>query len=190
MVAEAARISPPSVYHFFPDVTRLYVALAELYMQHFVELGATIPSEGLRTWEDFDSAQFGLARDFYNSNPAAAKVMLGPALSLDTRIRDLEGLPVIAQRAAEVMDVLFVLPPIPDLVDRVVEIIVLSDALWALSIYRHGTITGEMAARAAAVRIAYARTFLPQELPRRKNHSGRHAPEDIVLKGKRRVVRD
>ena len=171
-VADAAGISPPSVYHFFPDLTRLYVALAERYMSQFIEIAATTPPESVRTWQDFDAVQFELARSFYRANPAAAKVMLGPALSLDTRIRDLEGLPLIAQRAAEVAAALFAGPPILDLVDRIVEMIVLSDAIWALSIYRFGDITDEMAARATNVRRAYASTFLPADAAPRQSTQG------------------
>jgi AcrR family transcriptional regulator len=168
-VAEAAGISPPSVYHFFPDLTRLYVALAERYMEQFIAIGATMPPDHVRTWQEFDTLQFEVARSFYRANPAAAKVMLGPALSLDVRIRDLQGLPLIAQRAAEVAATLFEGPQIPDLADRIVEMIVLSDAIWALSIYRYGDITNEMAARATSVRRAYASTFLPSEMAPRKS---------------------
>jgi hypothetical protein len=96
-------------------------------------------------------------------------VLLGPALSFDIRTRDLNSDTVIAAKSIELMRRLFELPSIPDLLDRWVELIVINDAMWALSIHRHGTITDEMEEQARRARTAYARTFLPEYLPRRQN---------------------
>lgn len=54
-----------------------------------------------------------------------------------------------------------------DLHDRLVEVIVINDAIWSLSIHRHGHITDEMEEQARRARIAYSRTFLPEYLPLR-----------------------
>ena len=47
------------------------------------------------------------------------------------------------------------------------EVIVINDAIWSLSIHRHGHITDEMEEQARRARIAYSRTFLPEYLPLR-----------------------
>lgn len=56
------------------------------------------------------------------------------------------------------------MPELPDLVERFSELILISDALWALSVYRHGHITDASEEQARRAREAYARTFLPEYL--------------------------
>jgi hypothetical protein len=46
------------------------------------------------------------------------------------------------------------------LLEKFVEMIVINEAIWALSYHRHGRITDEMAERARLARVSYAQTFL------------------------------
>jgi len=91
----------------------------------------------------------------------------GPAWSSDIRLQDLDSNFVTAGRSIELMTQMFVMPEIPFLHDRLVEVIVINDAIWSLSIHRHGRITDEMEEQARRARIAYSRTFLPEYLPLR-----------------------
>jgi AcrR family transcriptional regulator len=161
-------IPAASIYHFFPEPPLVFAALAERYLNQFEERAADEAPIVFDTWQELQTHRFGTARDFFNANAPARKVLLdGPALSFDIRMRDLQSDVVTATRGVEEMNRLFILPDIPHLIERSIEVIVLSDAMWSLSIHRHGTITDEMEEQARRARIAYARTYLPEYLPKR-----------------------
>jgi hypothetical protein len=77
---------------------------------------------------------------------------------------------LLAERGLAVFQQLFILPASPGLLENFVEMIVINEAIWALSYHRHGRITDEMAERARLARISYARTFFPEHLEPRSPH--------------------
>ncbi|MBL8271290.1 TetR/AcrR family transcriptional regulator [Steroidobacter sp.] len=166
-IAAEVDISAPSIYHFFPEAPLIFGALAERYLRGFEQRMGEGDFSHVSTWQELQTLQFRAARDYFNSHAPVRKVLLGPALSFDIRTRDLNSDAVIAAQSIELLHQMFEVPPIPQLLDRWVEIIVINDAVWALSIHRHGQITDEMEEQARRARIAYARTFLPEYLPRR-----------------------
>lgn len=166
-IAAEVDISAPSIYHFFPEAPLIFAALAERYLSGFEQRMDEDDFSHVTTWQELQTQQFQTARVFFNTHAPVRKVLLGPALSFDIRTRDLNSDAVIAAKSVELLQQLFDVPPVPDLLDRWVEMIVISDSLWALSIHRHGTITDDMEEQARRARIAYARTFLPEYLPRR-----------------------
>lgn len=166
-LAEQVKMSPPSIYHFFPDANWVFVALAERIYERFLA-GFDEPAPGnIASWQDLLRVRFEESRLYYNSNGAARRLLLGSGLSSAIRVRDLEIDRELSTRAVDGMEALFILPEIPDLVDRITEMMVLSDALWSLSVYRTGYITDEMAEQARRARESYARTFFPEYLPLR-----------------------
>lgn len=172
-IAAEIGISAPSIYHFFPETSFIFAALAERYLLLFQQRVGEGRLARITTWQDLQTHQFQRARDYYNTHAAVRKVLLGPAYSFDVRSRDLDSNTVLAAKSIEVMNRLFEVPDLPDLVERWVEIIVIGDALWSLSIHRYGTITDEMEEQARRARIAYTRTFLPEYLPRKRDSSGK-----------------
>jgi AcrR family transcriptional regulator len=167
-IAAEAGISPPSIYHFFPEPQLVFSALAERYLKRFEEGVLTKVQDDVENWQDLQTAQYRAGQQWFNAHPAARQVLLGgPAWSSDIRAQDLDSNFVTASRSIELMTQKFVMPDIPDLRDRLVEVIVINDAIWSLSIHRHGLITDEMEEQARRARIAYSRTFLPEYLPLR-----------------------
>ncbi len=165
----AAELEMPaaSIYHFFPEAPLVFVALAERYLRGFELAADEAPTIEFDTWQELQTHGFREVRAFFNANTPARKVLLGPAISSDIRVRDLQSDMVMAKRGIELMSDMFVMPELPDLLERSIELIVISDAIWALSIYRHDTITEEMEEQARRARIAYARTYLPEYMPKR-----------------------
>lgn len=98
-LAEEAGLSPPSIYHFFPDAGQVFVALAERFYKQFVDLLDDPLPPGLMTWQQHMAARFSHGRDHYNANPAARRLLLGSGLSATIRARDLENDRVIAERS-------------------------------------------------------------------------------------------
>ncbi len=161
-LAAELEMSAPSIYHFFPDASLVFAALAERYLHGFEVQAADLSSIKFDNWQELQTYNFRQARSFFNANAPARKILLGPALSFDIRTRDLQSDIVMAKRGIEQMRAMFVVPYVPDLIARSIELIVINDALWALSIHRHGTITEEMEEQARRARLAYARTFFPE----------------------------
>jgi hypothetical protein len=71
---------------------------------------------------------------------------------------------LLAEKGLMAFSRVFVVPPVENLLERFLELLAISNAMWALSFHRHGEITEDMAARARLARVAYARTFMPERL--------------------------
>lgn len=166
-LAEEAGLSPPSIYHFFPDAGQVFVALAERYYKEFVGLHDVPLPPGLMTWQQHMAVRFSMGRAHYNTSPAARRLLLGSGISATIRARDLENDRVIAERSVAELCDLFDINTSADLVERFTELLVINDAIWTLSVHRHGVITDAYEEQARRAREAYARTFLPEYLARR-----------------------
>lgn len=167
-IAAEAGIAPPSIYHFFPEPRLVFSALAERYLKQFEERVLTDVPDRFESWQELQTLQYRSGQRWFNAHPAARKVLLGgPAWSTDIRSQDLDSNYVMADRSIVLMAQHFLLPEIPDLLDRLVEVILINDAIWSLSIHRHGLITDAMEEQSRRARIAYSRTFLPEYLPLR-----------------------
>lgn len=166
-LAQEADLSAPSIYHFFPDAGQVFLALAERYTQEFVALLDEPLPAGIATWQSYLAARYAHGRAHYNAHTAARRLLLGSGLSATIRARDLENDRVIAERSMAELSSLFEIAPSADLIERFTELLVINDAIWTLSVHRHGTITDAYEEQARRAREAYARTFLPEYLPLR-----------------------
>lgn len=172
-LAEEAGISPPSIYHFFSDSGQVFIALSERFLVNFVSGFDRPPSAPFTTWQELLQLRYREGLEYYNAHAPARRLLLGSGLSATIRGRDLENDRQLAQRTLEEMRRYFVMPESPDMVERFTELLVINDALWALSVHRHGTITDAYEEQARRAREAYCRTFLPEYLPARP-------PDDVA----------
>jgi len=163
-LAPEAGMSAQAIYHFFRSPALVLAALADRYMASFLALMDPPPPPGLETWQQVESYQFERARQFFEARAPARKLLLGAAYSSEFRSRDLNHDVLLAEKGLALLQQQFVLPPLTDLLDRFVELIVINESIWALSYHRHGRITDQMAERARLARISYASTFLPERL--------------------------
>lgn len=170
-LAEEAKISPPSIYQFFSDSGQVFIALSERILAQFVGGFANPPVGEFTSWQELMSLRFREGRDFYNSSAAARRLLLGSGLSAAIRARDLDIDRQLALRSLEEFQRYFFFPEIPELVERFTELLVINDALWTLSVHRHGIITDTYEEQARRAREAYSRTFLPEYLPARQSDS-------------------
>lgn len=166
-IAEEAKMPPASVYHFFPDGQHVFIALAERFFSAFSSGTGRIADDEIENWQDFFEFYYESSRAYYNLNPAARKLILGSAISWTIRVRDIEIDHVIARAAVAELSRLFEIEETPALIDRMVETIVMNDALWSLAIHKHGLIDDVSDAYARRARIAHMQTYLPEDLARR-----------------------
>ncbi|MDF8334352.1 TetR/AcrR family transcriptional regulator [Novosphingobium cyanobacteriorum] len=163
-LAEEAGISAPSIYHFFPDASQVFLALSERIQGLFVDRLARQPLGPFTSWQELLGARFGEARDYYNTHPAARRLLLGSGLSATIRARDLDVDRQLAMHSIEDFRRHFHMPDQPELVERFTELLVINDAMWTLSVHRHDCITDAYDEQARRAREAYTRTFLPEYL--------------------------
>ena len=161
-LAPEAGISAPSIYHFFRSPALVLMALADRYLGRFLALMDLPLPAGITTWQDLEGHLFERSRQFFESHAPARKLLLGAAYSSEFRKRDLNHDVRLAERGLALFQQVFILPASPDLLEKFVEMIVINEAIWALSYHRHGRITDEMAERARLARVSYAKTFLPE----------------------------
>lgn len=165
-LAKALHASPPSIYHFFPDVSLVFLALAERYLAEFMSISMEMDQRA-ETWIEQMDILFGRVRGIYNARKPLRKVLLGSGYSPDVRQRDFAGYSILAQRIIEAINQQFELPNVPNLSDRIIETLAINDAIWMLACYRSGYIDDEGAICSSRARTAYLRLFLPEILARR-----------------------
>jgi AcrR family transcriptional regulator len=169
-ISGALGIAPQSVYHFFPEVSLVFVALAERYLASFravetAELGY------FESWQDLLKAQHAGMLSVFGTNPAVRKVLLGVGYSSEIRRLDQENNRILAQHLLEGFRRHFILPELPDLHERFVEMAAINDAIWSLYLLRGGEIDSEAERIAHRARVAYLRTVLPEYLTPRSDQS-------------------
>jgi AcrR family transcriptional regulator len=169
-ISGALGISPQSVYHFFPEVSLVFVALAERYLASFRAV-ETAELGHFESWQDLLKAQHAGMLGVFGTNPAVRKVLLGVGYSSEIRRLDQENNRILAQHLLDGFRRHFVLPDLPDLHERFVEMAAINDAIWSLYLLRGGEISLEAERIAQRARVAYLRTVLPEYLTPRSNES-------------------
>lgn len=177
-LAEKADMSPPSIYHFFPDSQHVFGALAERYFQKFSHDLDPVPVDLRQSWQDLIEFRFAATRRFYNEHIAARKVILGSGSSWSIRTRDFELVEELARAGVAEIAHNFILPFTPGIVDRMMETIALNDGLWTNFNHRFGHLPDDMEVYARRARIAHMRTYLPEYLEVRMDPRGHSEPAD------------
>ena len=148
-VADAVQVPVASVYHFFPMPEAALAALTERYVElSAIEIMSNHVSDPEENWQGVINDIFSRGRRFYKKYPAARKLRLAAHNSESARYLILESNWALAETIYSELDRLFVLPEASGLVDDIARAIVISDALWSLSVSIHGAVTDEFAMEA------------------------------------------
>ncbi len=166
-IAEEADMPPPSIYHFFPDGNHVFMALAERYFNMFLGGLESIEGKLFDDWQALVEYRYALSRNLFNNNVAARKVLLGAAATWAIRTRDIDTNRRLARGAIVELNRFFILPKVPDLVDRITETIIMNDAIWALYDHRFGHLPDDQEIFAKRARLGHMRTYLPEYLTAR-----------------------
>jgi AcrR family transcriptional regulator len=175
-VSEEAGISGATVYQYFRSPGRVLTALSHRYFAESPGRSGERLSAEICTFEQFDAIVYERARQFLHARPAMGKLLFGTSPVADLSPRDPQDNVLLVEKALANLEKVFVLPSGLDLVQRLLEVLIISNALWALSFQRHGRITDEMAERARLARVAYIRTFLPDGLELRSSSEPESGP--------------
>lgn len=148
-IADQTNLPVASVYNLFPNPAAAAAALTMRY----VELAASeIMSDQSATrsenWQGVVNQIFQRGRAFYAKYPAALKLRLGHSQTAGVRHVILQSTWSLADIIQSELERLFRVPQSAGLVNDLARAIVISDALWSLSVELHGEITDELAEEA------------------------------------------
>ncbi|MBK7727318.1 MAG: TetR/AcrR family transcriptional regulator [Gammaproteobacteria bacterium] len=168
-VAKRAGVPPSSVYQFFPTPNAILFALAQSLMSrvqpYFDEAlaGATI-----REWPDIIRTIALVGQHFYRDVPHAAPLIIGSYRTSDIYATDKNFNERMAHQVLETFAHFFQLPAIDKLEQKLLVMVEIADAVWAISVRLHGVITDEFNMEAQRAMIGYLSNYLPPVLPRRQ----------------------
>lgn len=162
-IAEQAGVPPASVYHFFPTREAAFTALAQRLAGQLLEVHrAPVKARDIASWQALFRLDAGRARDFYNANPAALKIFYGGYGGVEARRVDAAVAERLSAAVYRRMDRLFHMPYISDPAPKFACRLAILDAIWSLSVQRHGSITDDYHEEALIACIAYSRHIFPE----------------------------
>lgn len=165
-ISREARVPMASVYHFFPNPGAAVVAIAERYLAGFAQaMQVRVPGVATRPWQEVVAILMRRTVRFYLRHPHAQRLFLGSDYSWQIRQADL-----LNNRSMATTIRRFVAPHFPhmdeqELLDAIIIAISIGDAVLALSVARHGTITAKFAEEAVTVVCGYLATKAPRGQP-------------------------
>ena len=166
-VAQHAGVAKGSVYHFFPNMEALYVALVERYDQAFIDIvDAPINAGDVSSWEDVVEIHFDRSRDFITENPSALILIIGPGRTWETRLKDAAGDIRLAKHMRDALNRFFVIPATPPPEQLLRMAIQILNGLWELSVVEHGFVHDYYATETKIAACAYLRQYWPPKLER------------------------
>lgn len=188
-VAELAGVPPGSVYHFFPTKEAAFIALAERHLEELAEiLNTPAPLAGMNGWQDVLGVRFQRAVDYFNGNPAFARIALSGSVISEIRRLDLRYIAEEAHTPLAWLGRHVMMPYIPDLDLKSAALVGVYDGVWAASYTRHGRIVEEYAREGFRAGIAYCRTFLPEVIPFREPAQPEPVEVPLPPRGTRKAV--
>lgn len=164
-IVERAGMPAASIYHFFPSRNAMVAALADRYFGHFRREAQSFTADcEFPRWQDFVTAGHRVTVEYYNSHPAAMKLILGPQSFSDIHRSDSTTNRIITEQTVEAFSRMYELPYIQDPHRKFMIVLAIGDAVWRTSLDEHGYITPVYEEEATRAVIAYFRTFLPEDL--------------------------
>lgn len=172
-IAERAGVPPASVYYFFPTKEAAFLALTRRYLDRFGTISEQpIPTSAAKSWQALLSHHLRLMMGLYNAHVPALKLILGGFGGESVKQADREFMEQAAAGLHQRYDAMFHLPFLRHPERTFLLMLEITDAIWAVSYIRHGTITDEYFQEALAATTGYFRTFLPEHLEPRQAADG------------------
>ncbi|MCZ6830888.1 MAG: TetR/AcrR family transcriptional regulator, partial [Gammaproteobacteria bacterium] len=165
-VADAAAVATGSVYHFFPNIEAVFIALVERYDKMFADIIRDSVAPAGADWQQVLIEHTERSREFINAHPPALLLIIGPLRTWKSRQVDTIGDAAIAQAMVENYRKTLILPakPAPEVILH--HAIRMLEGFWELSFQQHGYVTEEMSLETNRAMTAYLRLYWPEYLPR------------------------
>ena len=165
-VADEAGVATGSVYHFFPNIEAIFIALVERYDKMFADLIRDTDAPLDANWQQILVEHTERSREFINARPPALLLIIGPLRTWKSKQVDTIGDAAIARAMVANYRKTLTLPnePVPEVILH--HAIRMLEGFWELSFQQHGHVTEEMSRETNRAMIAYLRLYWPEYLPR------------------------
>ena len=165
-VAALAGASPPSLYHFFPSLDALYLALLKRYnILQDQGFGAFLQIDAPASdWRVTTNQILAAGRAFHDAHPIYTQLLRRAAASDALRRADDANMARLGLRFAQLLEARFFLPPIPHLAARLGAAAAIADCLWAFLPDDNGKISDFAFEESRKAVISYLSNYLPGEL--------------------------
>lgn len=168
-LARTAGIPTGSAYHFYANATAVFAALTEQIGDDLAAVvAAPVPAADVASWEDVITVCADRALAFYAARPDARQLLIGSRTPAEFKASDRENDQFLGVIVRDHIAAVFELPAMPNEKDLFFHAVEIIDLFYSLSMLRSGAITPAMADEAVRAAVAYLRTYLPAELPRRE----------------------
>jgi AcrR family transcriptional regulator len=167
-VAAHARVPKGSAYFFYADIEDLYASLLTAIQQELIDTLKRPIRARVRRWQDIIAALNSRGMEFYQRNPAAQQLQIGPKTSPDLKLRDRQSDVAIGMLYEQHIAAFFELPAIPERARVFFRAVEIADLMFCLSVLESGSITAAMCAEADRAAIAYLESYIPATLPKKK----------------------
>lgn len=179
-IAIKAGISPASVHYLFPNVAAVRVELSRRNNRDLVTqiagMAGELAASGEPSWQQLLRSLAGGVRRIFNNDRAMSEITLGPIMSREGRLSNIESNGVIAKSILETLQAVFILPEIPNLEMMLSLASEVCDALWSRSYMLQGHIDDETFEESMRVVLAYMRSVLPETMTLRAQFRGSRKP--------------
>lgn len=164
-VAEHAGVPKGSAYHFFASIYELYAELGRSIADEIREDQMRPHAPNPASWSAVISAAIERGVQFFNNDPAARQLLLGPKSPPEIKFADRQNDYELARTFEAQVRRHFILPDLPDLTILFFRAVEIADLMFCLSVIEFGTITPAMSEEAKKASIAYLALYLPPFLP-------------------------
>lgn len=164
-IAEKAGVPPASVYHFFPTIEAAFHALAQRYLQGFMELfSEPVEPSAFSSWLDLMARDQRLSVTYFSDHPAAMKLFLGRYGGEETRKAEIE----FNRRAGKGLWLrlksVFNMPELAGAEVKLTNMLFIQDALWSAGYAADGIVTAECLEESRRACQAYLRLYFPEHI--------------------------
>lgn len=168
-VANAANMSLDDVRRFLPNPEAAISALALYYSElAAAEVAKDQIASPDDNWQGIVHDVFRRGRIFYKKNPVALKIRLGSVQSAGVRHILMQNGLLFASLIQNEVSMHFVIPGNADLTEDFLNAIIITDALWSMSVYRYGEITDQAIESSESAVAGYLEQVLGQRLKTRE----------------------
>ena len=170
-VADQAGIPVSSAYHFYPDITELYKGLAREIALEMI--GSYRTTKAATEWEDIATHFVNESKTFFNMDPAASQLMLGPKAAAEIKHAACREDYRFGEYLLSAIGGHFTLPFLERMRERFFVAAQIIDLIFSLSFVANGRVSEDDCAEAAAAAVAYLGLYLPRHLPENRSNKSK-----------------
>ncbi len=168
-IARRAKIATSTVYHHFPNIEALFLAIADdVFASLDIMLSEIEATPHFERWQDITLAIEGAYIHNYQTNKVATKLILGQHKFYELRHADFEHDQVLGKRIRDIYQQHFVLPTLPTNYNIFAIALQAADKVYS-TFYNesgHQEISHAAGEEGCRLALAYLSLYLPQYLAR------------------------